>query len=199
MIDRGGLALIVIGSTCLLACAPSYTVPVPVDGAVHAADPKRVEAFSTSETPDSEVLLRRDGKPLDEATFEKDYLERVRDDDLERLAREKRRRTQGRVLLSGTASLVIGGGALTFLAATQTPLCEPNSSNCGKAILGAGILALVAGVGVFTIGCIAIAGPDCGIIGHPPLERREAETIVKRYNETVAGSATELPSPIELR
>lgn len=173
-------------------CAKSYTVPVPVDG---AAGPDRVEAFSTSEAPDSEVALKRDGKWLSEERFEEDYLDRVKDDDLDRVAREKRRKAEGKTLLYGSASLVVGGGALALLGATQPRICGPGMPGCGKAVLGIGTLAIVAGVGVYTIGCVVVEGSHCPVIGHPPLERREAETFVKRYNATVDhGSPADPPN-----
>jgi hypothetical protein len=188
MFDMRFIALSVV--LFAAGCAPAYTVPVPVDG----DDRNRVSAFSTSEDPASNVSLQRDGKPLDEGTFEKEYLERVGDDDLERIAREKRRRAQGRTILIGSSLLVLGGGGLALVAVTQPRLCGHDASGntqpgCGKAVLGVATLALLVGVGVYAIGCVAASGPDCAAIGHPPLERHEAETFVKRYNATVDGGA----------
>ncbi len=212
--DRA-IAAIAMLACCACGCGGGLAPRAPVT--TPDVDPPQATALSPSERAAYDrqrIEIREQGSSYDlwlggcrlhERVFRRVYREMTGvndvDDDAHRRAREK----NWMLLSFGGGLTLVGGGGATAFAFAQPKNCEENrgSGRCGEGAVGIAFMALVGGVGLYTLGCGLFKGADCiydGNVGLGPAELQldDAKRFVTRYNAALLLRLTHagpLPTP----
>jgi hypothetical protein len=131
-----------------------------------------------------------------EADFRKAYRQLVHTSELDVIARQRAKRANPKTLAIASGMTILGVGSLVVLGLPQSG-CSNNAASCGKGAVSA---ALIAGAGLYTLGCEAVKGVNClldGWLGGQWLNRQEMESSVAEYNRALVRSllpSTQSPS-----
>jgi hypothetical protein len=167
-------------------------------------DARHVTVRATGTEHENVVLLRGGREAISEQAFRESYRKVTGSGDLDADARRRAVRKNPLALGMGIGALVVGAGGLTAVALAQPDICHDSQGKelpgCGKAALGLGVLALIAGVGVYTVGCEVVKGADCIVdgnfgVGGAGLRADAAEYYVARYNAALASSLRDGAAP----
>jgi len=130
----------------------------------------------------SDFVLEQDARPLTEAEFRKLYRETVHSNELDAIVEKRAAKRVLMVAATGTGLAVLGVGSVVLAALPRTGCMQ--KPTCPKGVGGA---LLLAGSGLYMVGCVAAKGARCLVDGDvvirgAGLSREEAEHYVARYD-----------------